>query len=767
MNSFRQITKALDEHKLQVLHHLFPSGKKSGNEFLVGSLRGEPGESLNIHLGEHKGPVWKDFATDESGCDLLGLWAAAKCNGDRAQAMREAAQFLGIDRHDDYVSQSNPKKNEKVKRCITITPIIPVPVNAAPPDFIHPKFGEPEAHWTIETPSGEIGLYWCRYIQNNGKKTDRPYSYCKIEECKPDGSVKVSYDWRFRGTDSPRTLFNRPGFDKKPDAVVLWTEGFKAASAGIRVFPECVSTTNQNGCAGVNSTDWSPVAGHDVIAVADNDEPGRKAAQKVALNVWKVGARSIRVVTVPEDWPDGWDIADPLPDGVTLDDLRRMISEAPEWTPPAEAEQHESGTVGSNRELALNIIQWPEPLHDVAYYGLAGDVVWEIAPHTEADPGALLVQFLVAFGNVIGRVAHYTVEAADHYMNLFVVLVGATSKGRKGTSWQHIRRLFKLVDKAWEEWRIVEGLVSGEGLKWHVRDPTPGKEKGEKKDPGISDKRLLVSESEFVAVLKVLQRIGNTLSAVLRNAWDTGNLSTLAKNDPVVATGAHVSIIGHVTKDELKRNLSGVDSYNGFANRFLWLCVKRSKILPFGGKVDGATLRGLAERLGQAVSFARDLDESLTFDEQAAQIWQGGIYQRLSEGKPGLLGAVTSRAEAQVVRLASIYALLDRSREIHDDHLKAALAVWQYCEDSCRFIFGETISTPVADKILKALRDHPEGLTRTQISHNIFKRNQPAKKIDQALTSLIELGRVVSKKRRGQRGRPTEVWVLVEKRCTT
>jgi len=168
-----------------------------------------------------------------------------------------------------------------------------------------------------------------------------------------------------------------------------------------------------------------------VIAIADNDEPGRQAVQKVAQNASEAGARSVRIVTVPQDWPEGWDIADPLPDGVTIEDLRRMINEAPEWRPPCESERGRADAIEDAGEKEVPAPQWPEPLGEAAYHGLAGEVVRAIEPHTEADPVALLIQFLVAFGNVVGRVAHYRVESTDHHMNLFAVLVGATSKGRK------------------------------------------------------------------------------------------------------------------------------------------------------------------------------------------------------------------------------------------------------------------------------------------------------------------------------------------------
>ena len=85
---------------------------------------------------------------------------------------------------------------------------------------------------------------------------------------------------------------------------------------------------------------------------------------------------------------------------------------------------------------------WPQ-MSPAAFYGLAGDIVKTIAPHSEADPVAVLIHLLVMFGNIIGRSAYYPVEATRHYMNIFAVCVGESSKGRKGTSAGHPRRLLE------------------------------------------------------------------------------------------------------------------------------------------------------------------------------------------------------------------------------------------------------------------------------------------------------------------------------------
>ena len=407
---------------------------------------------------------------------------------------------------------------------------------------------------------------------------------------------------------------------------------------------------------------------------------------------------------------------------------------------------------------------WPSPLREEAFHGLAGEIVHAIEPHSEADPAALLFQFLVAFGSIIGRTAHFVAEADKHYLNLFLVLVGVSAKGRKGTAWGHIRRLGEGVDPAWTP-RVKSGLSSGEGLIWAVRDPIEGtepvKEKGKPthyeqvvKDEGVLDKRLLTLESEFAATLRVLGRDGNTLSAIIRNAWDKGDLESLTKNSPAKATGAHVSIVGHVTKPELLRYLDSTEAGNGFGNRFDWVCVRRSKTLPEGGNISEVNFAPLLKRLHEAVEFARGVGE-MRRDEAARALWYE-VYPALSEGGFGLQGAVTSRAEAQVMRLACAYALLDQSRDVRVEHLKAALAAWDYIVASAKFIFGDSLGDPMADELLRALRGSSEGLSRTAIN-GLFSGHRASQQIGRALGVLVERG-LVHCEPVVTGGRPAEVW---------
>jgi hypothetical protein len=388
--------------------------------------------------------------------------------------------------------------------------------------------------------------------------------------------------------------------------------------------------------------------------------------------------------------------------------------------------------------------RWPAPPDESVYRGLAGEFVRTIEPQTEADPLALMSQFLVMFGSAAGRTPYFMIEATRHHLNQNVVLVGQTSLGRKGTSADRVKEPFLTVEPGWAKDRIKAGLSSGEGLISAVRDPVyaklPVKEKGRvvdyqdvMVDEGIADKRLLVLETEFGGALRALEREGNKLSALMRQAWDNGQLATLTKS-PFKATDAHVSVIGHITSDELLALLSNIDAVNGFANRFLWFAVKRSKILPFGGSL--VDLAPLAARLADALEFARQTD-GMRFTAESRGLWEWH-YNRLTTPPPGVLGSVTSRAAPHVVRLAMMYALQDLSVSIAADHLTAALALWDASARCAAYIFGESIGNGGADKILAALRAAaPGGLTRTQIREDVFQRNLPSARIKSALELLL------------------------------
>lgn len=408
---------------------------------------------------------------------------------------------------------------------------------------------------------------------------------------------------------------------------------------------------------------------------------------------------------------------------------------------------------------------WPKPLGPAALIGLAGDIVRLIEPTTESDSAAILFQTLTMFGSIVGRGPHFRVEDTKHYTNLNVTIVGDSSKSRKGTGNDRCKAVYRGIEPEWEA-RNISGLSSGEGLIWAIRDPiietVPIKEKGkettyeeQQTDAGEKDKRLCITEPEFARVLSAGQRQGNTLTAVIREAWDGKPLGLMTKTKAARCGEPHVSIIAHITKDELLRCLTDTETANGYANRYLFVCARRSKVLPFGGeRIDWSDIQ---IRLRSAINNARRTEE-LPFDSEARELW-AVVYERLSSGGGGLFGSVTARAEAQTRRLACIYALLDESPYVRLEHLYAGLEAWRYCEGSCRAIFGDSLGDPTADEIMGALRRAPLGMTRTELIHH-FQRHKKADEIGRALDTLRQTGKAISE-REETGGRPTERWFAV------
>jgi hypothetical protein len=183
--------------------------------------------------------------------------------------------------------------------------------------------------------------------------------------------------------------------------------------------------------------------------------------------------------------------------------------------------------------------------------------------------------------------------------------------------------------------------------------------------------------------------------------------------------------------------------------------VRRSQSLPFGGTVDPRSFAPLCQRLAVAAETARARGE-LARDGYADELWLHS-YAELSEGKPGLLGAILGRGEAQVMRLALIYALVDGSSEITRPHLEAALALWRYCEASARYVFGDSLGDPDADHLHVALLASPDGLTQTEIHVQVFQKHKSKQEIARMLSRLVEYGRARSTIRPTE-GRNATVW---------
>lgn len=239
------IKSALRTRALDACTHLFPAGRRCGNEFDVGSLKGEPGRSLRINLTDKIG-VWQDFATTEKGSNLLDLWSRARCNGDFPRALREAAEWLGLER------TGRPRWHV----------VVPVPADASAAPQGHPTRGLPARVWAYHDAAGALLGYRYRFDRPGGKDI-LPLTYCEA----PDGSR----GWCWQDWARPRPLYGLDRLAARPDAPVLVVEGEKTADAAQALFPDFVAITSPGGSHAAHRADWSPLRGRDVTVWPDHD----------------------------------------------------------------------------------------------------------------------------------------------------------------------------------------------------------------------------------------------------------------------------------------------------------------------------------------------------------------------------------------------------------------------------------------------------------------------------------------------------------------
>jgi len=95
LHDIREIVGMLAARAPALAQELLPGGVRRGGEWVAGSLAGERGRSLAVHLHGQKAGVWADFASGQRG-DALDLIAQARCGGDKSDALRWARNWLGL-----------------------------------------------------------------------------------------------------------------------------------------------------------------------------------------------------------------------------------------------------------------------------------------------------------------------------------------------------------------------------------------------------------------------------------------------------------------------------------------------------------------------------------------------------------------------------------------------------------------------------------------------------------------------------------------------
>lgn len=394
-------------------------------------------------------------------------------------------------------------------------------------------------------------------------------------------------------------------------------------------------------------------------------------------------------------------------------------------------------------------------------HGIVGTFMDRVEEETEAHPVALGVSFITAFGNCIGRSPHAMVGCTRHGVNLFTVVVGNTGTGRKGTGGDIVTAVVRYADSYWADRCQSPNLASGEGVIDALRDrvtklvPKKGVGAGGIEevvvDPGVDDKRLLITCSELVAALHAARRENSTLSQTLREAWDGKTLRTMAKNTPRTATDPHLSIIAHVTRQELIKSLRDADIFGGLFNRFLFVLSERARLLPHGGDLDD--LREILDPIKARIEFARGVGRMVRSDA-ADRLWEREYGRLTTANGSDIVSAVLSRAEAQTLRLSMLMALAAGRATIEKDDLEAALDLWRYSEASARAVFAGD-NDALFDRLLVLIHEAP-GISRSAL-HKKVGWKVPAPTFLGTLSRLQAIGLARSETVKTG-GRPTEKW---------
>jgi len=403
-----------------------------------------------------------------------------------------------------------------------------------------------------------------------------------------------------------------------------------------------------------------------------------------------------------------------------------------------------SGSVDPTED-ELSVYPLPAPMEPAAFHGVAGEIVRIIAPETEACPESILVQLVAMMGCAFGPRPHFRIFGTVHRCNLDVCLVSETGQGRKGTAFDAVNWLLKQAYPGWD--RPRRGLVSGEGLI----------EKADKQRGP-----LLVLETEFGGTLGIMGRQGNSLCAVFKQAWDGPYLDVTTKNHSISCDNAYVTLVAHMTYNDVATKLSSDDIQSGLINRMLISHSYSSRKLPRGGSEKAArqALDPLVKPIIDAIDFAQKWDDSVPYfrDPEAEAMWEPLYTGPLTSVRAGLYGAATVRRPVLIMRMAMIYAILDQEKYIGPAHLKAALAIWEYCDRTAAHIWGKPQTEGNLGKLLAFMETANVGLTRKEINRRAFGSHLPTPELERLLNQAQASGQLVYRLMK-TKGRDRHEWV--------
>lgn len=481
----------------------------------------------------------------------------------------------------------------------------------------------------------------------------------------------------------------------------------------------------------------------ETVILTDSDSSGRTAALERARCIERELDAQVRILDLyplatSKDHPQWtWDVADWLDAGGTVVELLPMIETAPgieayaatiasTATPEEESDDDDGDLWPDEEEIGV------PSLGEDAYYGLAGEMVNAVIAQTEASASAMLLQILALFGSAAGQSSFVLSGNAKQPARLYVVVVGETSKARKGTSLEVASAFFKHAVPLWYSTVERRNYLSGEAMVADFNGEFEKKDESDGQDPPFKGERLLI-QTEFGLLLSISSRQGCTVSENARMGWDGTRLESIRRAERIIVEEGNYNLclIGHIVKEELVGKLDDTEIWNGLSNRCVFAYVKRDKKLSNRGNVDQTIFQRYKSRLKTAIDFARE-GRYMDLTEDADKLW--AVWYNNEPDVKGKLGAFTARGESQVLRIAVAYALLDLSPAIDVPHLKAALACWKNNAESVSRFLDTALNSDEMKLLNELRRVYPKEMTADSIYKLFSNRKAPER---EALVSKL------------------------------
>lgn len=316
MRDLDALKAALLAQAQSVLPSWFPAGRYEGGIFMLGDISGAAGRSLKVS----KDGRWKDWASGESGSNLLELYAQHH-RLEITKAYDDLAPAYGL----------NGVEHPIARKAVTVPKVekpkmdIEMPV---PPDVKRPSFrgeGEDVTVYEYRGLNGELLciVYRRDYIEDGErKKKILPYVF---------GTKDGKRQWHAHHPRAPKPLYNQPWLAKSNKSVII-VSGEKCVDALQPLIKNPVVTW-MGGDKGLAHADWSVLKDRNVLYWPDNDESGRQSVPFLAVELEKIVA-SLKVIHIPEGLlsqlpsPAGADVADIIEAKLWSKGLLRQMAEA-------------------------------------------------------------------------------------------------------------------------------------------------------------------------------------------------------------------------------------------------------------------------------------------------------------------------------------------------------------------------------------------------------------------------------------------------------